>query len=163
MRLVGAQADLEIHGMPGRVDTLGSRRLRPQRPVGHPRKALTMSILKFIAAIVFATASTLGAGVVGALPITAAQARQWDQAAFDDCAEGYEAQREDDYVTWYYGVRQCCTSFGGVWHEQQPGQAPRCDPPPRIVRVPPGLVVQTLSPALSPVTRAPSNQPGDKS
>jgi len=98
-----------------------------------------MSALKLLVAVVISTASTLTAGVVGALPITAA-ARAWDEAAFNDCAEGYEAQREDDYVSWYYGVRQCCISFGGVWHEQQPGQAARCDAPPRIVRVPPGRV-----------------------
>ena len=105
-----------------------------------------MSTLKLFALVVIATASTLTAGIVGALPI-AAHAQAWDAAAFNDCAEGYEAQREDDYVSWYYGVRQCCISFGGVWHEQQPGQAPRCDAPPRIVRVPPSVVVGTLSPA----------------
>lgn len=114
-----------------------------------------MSTLKISAAVVIATASTLGAGVVGALPITAAQAGAWNESGFNDCAEGYEAQREDDYVSWYYGVRQCCISFGGVWHEQQPGQAPGCDAPKRIVRVPPGVIVGTLSPASPPVTRAP--------
>lgn len=122
-----------------------------------------MSALKLLSAVVIAAAATLSAGVVGALPITVAQARAWDEAGFDNCAEGYEAQREDDYVSWYYGVRQCCISFGGLWREQQPGQAPRCDPPSRIVRVPPGIAVETFSPATPPVTRVPSNRPGEKS
>lgn len=105
-----------------------------------------MSALRLLTAVVIA-AGGLSAGSVGAPAVASAQARLWDEAAFNNCAEGYEAQREDDYVSWYYGVRQCCISFGGVWHEQQPGQAPRCDPPPRIVRIPPGVVVGTLSPA----------------
>lgn len=63
-------------------------------------------------------------------PATAcAQPQQWDEAGFNECAEGYEAQKEDDYISWYYGVRQCCIAHGGVWRDQQPGQAPRCDPP----------------------------------
>jgi len=102
-----------------------------------------MSVLKLLPAAVVAAAL---AGTLGAPAIASAQA-QWDEAGFNNCAEGYEAQREDDYVSWYYGVRQCCISFGGVWTEQGPGQAPRCDPPRRIVRIPPGVVVQTLSPA----------------
>ena len=115
-----------------------------------------MSALKLLTAVVIA-AGGLGAGAIGAPAIAAAQARQWDAAGFNDCAEGYEAQREDDYVSWYYGVRQCCISFGGVWHEQQPGQAPRCDAPPRIVRVPPGGIVETFSP--SPPPPPPSRVP----
>ena len=101
-----------------------------------------MSVLKLLPAAVIAAA------VAGALGVPAiASARAWDEAGFNNCAQGYEAQREDDYVSWYYGVRQCCISFGGVWTEQQPGQAARCDAPPRIVRLPPGVVVGTLSPA----------------
>ncbi|MFG1929762.1 hypothetical protein ACGFK1_03775 [Mycobacterium sp. NPDC048908] len=120
-----------------------------------------MSALKLLTALVIAAG--LGAGVVGSPMIGVAAARQWDEAGFTNCAQGYEAQREDDYVSWYYGVRQCCISFGGVWREQQPGQAARCDPPPQIVRVPPGLIVETLSPATSPVTRTPSSRPGERS
>jgi hypothetical protein len=146
MRLVGAPADLESHGVPGRLDALGWQWLRSQRPVGNPREEKRMSALKLLTAVVIA-AGGLSAGAIGAPAIAAAQARPWDEAGFNNCAEGYEAQREDDYVSWYYGVRQCCISFGGVWHEQQPGQAPRCDPPQRIVHVPPGGIVETLSPA----------------
>ena len=105
-----------------------------------------MSALKLLTAVMVA-AGSLSAGAVVAPTIAAAQARQWDEAGFNNCAEGYEAQREDDYVSWYYGVRQCCISFGGVWTEQQPGVAPRCDAPRRIVRIPPGVIVGTLSPA----------------
>jgi hypothetical protein len=100
-----------------------------------------MSALRLLTAVAIA-AGGLSAGVVGALPITAAQAGAWNESGFNNCAEGYEAQREDDYVSWYYGVRQCCISFGGAWHEQQPGKAPGCNPPSRIVRVPPGVVVR---------------------
>jgi hypothetical protein len=105
-----------------------------------------MSALKILP-VVIAAAVALGGGALAAPAIAAVQARQWDEAGFNNCAEGYEAQREDDYVSWYYGVRQCCISFGGVWTEQQPGQAPRCDAPPRIVRIPPGVIVGTFSPA----------------
>lgn len=102
-----------------------------------------MSVLKLVPAAVIAAAV---AGALGA-PAIAAARTPWDEAGFNNCAQGYEAQREDDYVSWYYGVRQCCISFGGVWHDQQPGHAARCDPPPRIVRLPPGVLAETLAPA----------------
>jgi hypothetical protein len=109
------------------------------------------------AAFLFTAAATLGGSAIGNPAIGCAQPQQWDEAGFNQCAEGYEAQREDDYVSWYYGVRQCCTSYGGVWRDQQPGQAPRCDPPPPMVHIPPGGVIETFSPAPPPppVTRVP--------
>jgi hypothetical protein len=107
-------------------------------------------------AVLLAAVATLGGSAVGHPAIAGAQPQQWDEAGFNECAQGYEAQREDDYVSWYYGVRQCCISFGGVWRDQQPGQAPRCDPTPPMVHIPPGGVIETFSPAPPPpVTRVP--------
>ena len=88
-------------------------------------------------AVLLAAVATLGGSAYGNPAVAGAQPQQWDEAGFNECAEGYEAQREDDYVSWYYGVRQCCISYGGVWRDQQPGQAPRCDPPPPMVHIPP--------------------------
>ena len=43
---------------------------------------------------------------------------------------------EAHYVDWYQGVKGCCTGFGGVWHDQQPGQEARCDSSGAEVRYP---------------------------
>ncbi len=101
--------------------------------------------------------SALSFGVVEESATACAQPGLWDEAGYQTCAEGYEAQREDDYISWYYGVRQCCFSFGGVWREQQPGQAPRCDPPAPSVHVPPVDIRETFSPA---PPRPPVRNPG---
>lgn len=114
-----------------------------------------MPALKLVAAVAIAAAATLGGTAIRDAAIAIAAPQQWDEAGYNNCAQGYEAQREDDYVSWYYGVRQCCISFGGVWRDQQPGQAPRCDPPPAIVYLPPGGIVETFSPAPPPPVRQP--------
>jgi hypothetical protein len=110
---------------------------------------------RLLPAMLLAATAALSGGAVGDPAIACAEPQQWDEAGFTKCAEGYEAQREDDYVSWYYGVRQCCISFGGVWRDQQPGQAPRCDPPAPIVHVPPGGVIETFTPAPPPPVRQP--------
>ncbi|MGH3674502.1 MAG: hypothetical protein ACRDU5_01970 [Mycobacterium sp.] len=122
---------------------------------------------RLVLASLFAGAATLGGSAFGDNIIACAEAQAWDPAGYEKCAEGYEAQKEDDYVTWYEGVKSCCRSFGGVWRDQQPGQEARCDPPkplfdippiggineatpappPPPVRQPPGVINETLAPA----------------
>ena len=112
-----------------------------------------------------AASATLAGSAFGESTIACSEAQAWDPAAYQECATGYEAQKEDDYVSWYEGVKSCCTSFGGVWRDQQPGQEARCDPPkfylppiggitevltpdppPPPVRQPPGMIPDTLAP-----------------
>ena len=113
-----------------------------------------------------AASAAVGGSAFGESTISCAEAQAWDPAAYQECATGYEAQKEDDYVSWYEGVKSCCKSFGGVWRDQQPGQEARCDAPkprfippigginevlepdpaPPPVRQPPGMIPDTLAP-----------------
>jgi hypothetical protein len=116
---------------------------------------MTNRLLRILPAALLATAATLGVDTFLDPATACAQPQQWDEAGYQECVEGYEAQKEDDYVSWYYGVRQCCIGHGGIWRDQQPGQAPRCDPPAPIVHVPPGQITDVLTPAPPPPVRQP--------
>lgn len=110
-------------------------------------------------AAVLAGAVTLSGSAFGGGTIACAEAQGWDEAAYQECVTGYEAQKEDDYVSWYEGVKGCCKGHGGVWHDQQPGQEARCDPPKPRFDIPPGGIDQVLTPAPPPppVRQPPGN------
>ncbi|WP_142386849.1 hypothetical protein [Mycobacterium hubeiense] len=98
-----------------------------------------------------AVAATLSGSAFGDSAIACADTQGWDEAAYQECVTGYEAQKEDDYVSWYEGVKGCCKGLGGVWHDQQPGQEARCDPPKPRFDVPPvGGISEVLTPAPPP-------------
>ena len=102
-----------------------------------------------------AASAAVGGSAFGESTISCAEAQAWDPAAYQECAIGYEAQKEDDYVSWYEGVKSCCKSFGGVWRDQQPGQEARCDAPkPRFIP-PIGGINEVLTPAPPPPVRQP--------
>ena len=88
--------------------------------------SLPKNIRRLVLGGIVAGAATLGGSAFGDNTISCAHAQGWDEAGYQKCAEGYEAQKEDHYVDWYQGVKGCCTGFDGVWHDQQPGQEARC-------------------------------------
>jgi hypothetical protein len=124
--------------------------------MGSPIRSVVRLSRRLLIAALLAAAATLGGSSLVSPATACGQTQQWDEAGYNQCAQGYEAQKEDDYVSWYQGVKSCCISFGGVWHDQQPGQAARCDaPPPRptVDRVPPGGVLEQATPATPPPPR----------
>jgi hypothetical protein len=111
---------------------------------------------RIVLASLVAAAATMTDSAFGDSTIACADPQAWDPAGYQQCAEGYEAQKEDDYVSWYEGVKSCCRSFGGVWRDQQPGQEARCDPPKPRFDVPPiGGINEVFTPAPPPPVRQP--------
>ena len=118
--------------------------------------SLPKNIRRLVLGGIVAGAATLGGSAFGDNTISCAHAQGWDEAGYQKCAEGYEAQKEDHYVDWYQGVKGCCTGFGGLWHDQQPGQEARCDPPEPKFDIPPvGGISEVLTPAPPPPVRQP--------